>query len=522
MSGFAEGFAGALVRDGARAIFGVPGSGASYALIAALEARNVSYYGASHEGAAAIMAGAFGRQSDTLGASISIKGPGLANMLPGIASNHFEKLPTLSIAEAVGPLTPPGRVHKRIDQKALLSGLIKAYATPGDPEETSSGLLSSARAEIPGPVHLDLIAGDAPSFTEFPSETQVPADGDGAWSAVVKLVSRSSRPLLIVGAMARHRAWRERLARLEVPVLTTLAAKGVVDERKPNAGGVFTGDGKALSPEQHILREADLVIGLGLRNFEILKPDAISAQHVLVDSVPSGSGAGFNPSASYHGATDADFDELLDLVSRRNWGGDVVASATTSLRRGLLRHDWLPAKLFASLEESVPNAVFVADTGSFCTIAEHVWRARDANGFVASANGRYMGTSIPMAIGAALADPARPVICAMGDGGVRMYFAEIKLALQHGLRILFLFLSDGRYGSIAGAMPAALRRSSILSMPNPSWFRAALALGCSAESISSVSALDDAVHGWTQRGGPHFIEANFDPEAYVAMTEQLR
>ncbi len=522
MKGFAEGFAGALARDGARAIFGVPGSGASYSLIAALEERNVSYYSASHEGAAAIMGGAFGRQSNTLGASISIKGPGLANMLPGIASNYFEKLATLSIAEAVGPLTPPGRVHKRIDQKSLLSGLIKAYATPGDPEQTASGLLSCARAEVPGPVHLDLIAGDAPSFTEFETEAQATADVDGAWSAVVKLVARSSKPLLIVGAMARRRAWRERLARLEVPVLTTLAAKGVVDERRPNAAGVFTGDGKTFSPEQHVLREADLVIGLGLRNFEILKPDAISAHHVLVDCVPSESGLGFSPSASYHEATDANFDEILDLVSRRNWGSDVVASATTSLRGRLLDHPWLPARLFASLEESVPNAVFVADTGSFCTIAEHVWRAPDANGFVASANGRYMGTSIPMAIGAAIADPARPVICAMGDGGVRMYFAEIKLALEHGLRILFLFISDGRYASIASAMPEALRRSSILSMPNPSWFRAALALGCTAESISSISALDDAVHGWTQRGGPHFIEANFDPEAYVAMTEQLR
>jgi acetolactate synthase-1/2/3 large subunit len=522
VTGFAEGFAEALVRDGARTIFGVPGSGASYALIAGLEARGVAYYGASHEAAAAIMAGAFGRQSDLLGASISIKGPGLANMLPGIASNYFEKLPTLSIAEAVGPLTPSGRVHKRIDQKSLLSGLIKAYATPGDPEETSSRLLSCARAEITGPVHLDLIAGEAPSFTEFPTEAQVTANGDGVWSAVVKLVSRSSKPVLIVGAMARRRAWRERLSRLDIPVFTTLAAKGVIDERRPNAGGVFTGDGKALSPEQRVLPEADLVVGLGLRNFEILKPDAISARHVLIDCVPSESGKGFSPSASYNEATDAEFGEILDLVSRRNWGSDVVAGATTSLRQRLLGHSWLPARLFASMEDRVPNAVFVADTGSFCTIAEHVWRARDPNGFVASANGRYMGTSIPMAIGAALADPARPVICAMGDGGVRMYFAEIKLALQHGLRILFLFISDGRYGSIAGAMPADLRRSSILSMPNPSWFRAALALGCSAESITSLSALDDAVHGWTQSGGPHFIEANFDPEAYLAMTEQLR
>jgi acetolactate synthase-1/2/3 large subunit len=107
MSGLAEDVAEGLVRNGVRVSFGVPGSGTSYQVITHLLDR-VPYYGASHEGSAAIMAGAFGRQSGSVGCSVSIKGPGLANMLPGIASNHFERLPTLSIAEATGPLTPRG------------------------------------------------------------------------------------------------------------------------------------------------------------------------------------------------------------------------------------------------------------------------------------------------------------------------------------------------------------------------------------------------------------------------------
>jgi hypothetical protein len=39
---------------------------------------------------------------------------------------------------------------------------------------------------------------------------------------------------------------------------------------------VFTGDGKTLSPEYSLLQETDLVVGLGLRNFEIPNPSALS------------------------------------------------------------------------------------------------------------------------------------------------------------------------------------------------------------------------------------------------------
>src|SRR5215212_6158473 len=153
-----------LMQNGVKALFGVPGSGLSLQLITELEARGVPFYGATHEAAGALMAGAFGKLTGSLGCSISIKGPGFANMLPGVLSNHYEQLPTLSISEAFGPATPGFRMHKRLDQHSLALSCAKAYATLGDPGDTVARLASQARAEIPGPVHLDLFAEDAPTF----------------------------------------------------------------------------------------------------------------------------------------------------------------------------------------------------------------------------------------------------------------------------------------------------------------------------------------------------------------------
>src|SRR5205823_668316 len=73
--------ADALAAEGVRAIFGIPGSGLSLQLITRLEGRGVPFYGTSHEASAAVMAGAFGTRSRTLGCSVSIRGPGVGNAL---------------------------------------------------------------------------------------------------------------------------------------------------------------------------------------------------------------------------------------------------------------------------------------------------------------------------------------------------------------------------------------------------------------------------------------------------------
>jgi acetolactate synthase-1/2/3 large subunit len=508
-----------LAEAGVRAVFGIPGSGVSYDVITSCEDRGIPYFGTSHEAAAAIMAGAFGRQSATVGCALSIKGPGLANMVPGIASNHFERWPTVTLAEAVGPRTPAGRTHKRLDQRALLSSLVKAYAACGDPDELIPRLVQSARAEVPGPVHLDLVAGDAAAFVEYPVPRRAQ---QGGWADVLRLVTQAQRPLVIVGSWSRRSEWREQLGDLRVPVFTTLAAKGVLDERLPHAAGVFTGDGKALSTEAALLPEADLVIGLGLRNTEILNPAAITGPLVLIDAVLTDDVVGLVAAATCAPGTTPQVEALLAQLERKAWGEDTIARCGGALRQRLLEHPWLPPAVFETLAAAAPEAVLVADTGSFCTIAEHLWRATDPNGFLCSANGRYMGTSIPMAIGGALAQRERPVICAMGDGGAAMYFAEIKLAIAEALPILFLLLSDGGYGSVAAAVAPDRRRASVLAMRQPPWFEAARALGCHAECVADRHGLRAIADQWRRALGPWFVEARFDAQAYVQMTEGLR
>src|SRR3990172_9061345 len=115
-----------LMDQGLRAAFGVTGSGGSWALISALEKRGVPYWPVAHEAAGAIMAGTFAKLSGGLAASISIKGPGLANMFPGIVHNHFENNPAISLSECFGSDIPAHRKHKRLNHAAILGSVVKA------------------------------------------------------------------------------------------------------------------------------------------------------------------------------------------------------------------------------------------------------------------------------------------------------------------------------------------------------------------------------------------------------------
>src|SRR5690349_6355800 len=92
-----------LIRLGSLDVFGIPGEGASLELIDAMERCGAKFHSVCHEAAGALMAGGYGRATGMPGVYLSIKGPGFANMLAGIASNWLDRNPVLSLSESYGP-----------------------------------------------------------------------------------------------------------------------------------------------------------------------------------------------------------------------------------------------------------------------------------------------------------------------------------------------------------------------------------------------------------------------------------
>lgn len=519
MSSAIQKLAQKLTKQGLVHTFGVTGSGASLDLITALEALGGSYHPTAHEASAAIMSGVVTRLSGHLSAAISIKGPGLANLLPGIAYNHFENHPSLTISECFASTVPSYRMHKRLNHNALLSPLVKGVISLSEVEGRLVDLIDHARAEVPGPVHLEL-CDCANSNAHFLGSTDV-LNGDDAIPIIPTQLLQAQRPVLIVGSLALRREWRTVLAELSIPVFTTAAAKGALDERFPHAAGVFTGDGKELSLETQVLPQADVVVGLGLRNTEVLSPKSFDKPTFIIDEIAGSWTDGFGAKTIQTTPVSSFVAEVFQVLRKAQWGLDAITHCKQTLHKALLQTDWLPAHCFETLNGLSYAYLLVLDTGSFCTIGEHVWSATADRIFLGSSNARYMGVGLPSAIGASIALPELPVFCVVGDGGIRDYMAEMRLAVNEQLPICFILMTDGRYGSVAGPPSTFTRSERAIVISTPSWVRMVASMGCATELVTTQNDFFRALQLWNRKE-PLFIEAPFPPEAYARMTEKLR
>jgi acetolactate synthase-1/2/3 large subunit len=504
-----------IARHGVRQVFGITGSGPSLSLLHALDRLGVTFHGTYFEGSAAVMAATIGRLSGRAGVALSIKGPGLANMVPGLAAAHLEAWPMIALAEAYGPSSDPAKAHKRMNQGLLFGGVGKGsrYLDKGGPD--FAALAGWAEAEVPGPVLLELVTADAQQ------KVPEPPDVAGNPDAVLDAIARAKRPVVIAGTMAVRRGWSGRLNGLAIPVFSTAAAKGAVDETLPHAAGVYTGVGLDLVPERHLIAEADLVVGLGLRTNELLGTPGFPCPAVNVDPVGSAASPGLSFVASC-GTAEAGL--ILDaLAAAEPWGQDRLQPVLTAMFNAMRSHGFQPPRAFERLSERFNGrARLVLDTGYFCTVGEHAWLARDASWCLGSGQGRYMGIGLPTAIAAALHDSSLPTIAVAGDGGIGMFLAELRLAVRHRLPLLVVLMSDGGFGSVrTRAIKDGLIQSPLL-IDDPSWRKVMEAMGLAACEARSEDELVTALEGWDPASGPGYIEVHFEPQGYQAMVKGIR
>jgi acetolactate synthase-1/2/3 large subunit len=480
-----------IAERNVRHAFGIPGSGPSLFFLDALERHGVKFHLTHFEGSGAIMAGAIGKLSGQSGIAISIKGPGLTNMLPGLAACSLESFPLVSISEAYLPETPPETCHKRIDHDKLLAGLVKYQcflSKDGPPFESLSTL---AESEIPGVVHVDIAASpaDVPMLDGMSTGREFAATN---WQKVVDIIGQSKRTVVIAGTLAVRKQWSEKLNGLSIPVFSTAAAKGVINEHLSHAGGVFTGVGGPFSPEHTIVPEADLVVALGLRHNEVLAVRPFHCPTIHLDPLGEEKSFGFQFDHTIEGAP-SQVDAIVNALLQKQWGLHRLEKTHKKLKERLLTPSFLPAHIYWHMAKYFKGeARLVLDTGNFCTVGEH-----------------------------ALYDPDVPTIVFTGDGGIGMFVSEMKLAVQNRLPLMIVLLSDSFLGTIRGAALQKSLTQHPTIIDQPSWLKAMEGLGVPGKQIRNLDTLEKTLAEW-KKNGPLFIEIPFDADDYQRMTEGIR
>ena len=515
--------ADAIKESGVRTAFGILGGGRSLELVSALRDRGISFYSSHFEGTAAMMAGVTGLLTGKVGVAVSIKGPGLANMVPGLALCKFENLPMVALSEAFEKNPPLTRTHKFLDHHSLVSAVTK-YA-----DKSKSSSLEDrfnlgrdlATKEIPGPVHLDLISEPLQKPPIPEESSKLTAVEDVSDCRLKKLLKSAKKPVLIVGSLCIRLKLQNYIEDLSLPILTTVAAKGVVNEEYPYSAGIFTGAGLEDAPERSILRQADLVLGIGVRLNEILDQSADIQDIVNFDIATKPTE--MNGNVKTLCVDKGTIISLLEKLKTFEWGGSQIDYARERLLELASVGEVLPWNVYQALQSKLPdNTRYVVDTGNFCTVAEHFLVSRKPYEKIFSANGRYMGSSVPLGIAASLVGARAPTVVVCGDGGIGMYISEIKIAVDNQLPILVIQMSDQGYASILGAAKRRGFSKEVLQIQNPSWQKVLAGFELETMIIETPSELNTALEDFLSGAKPHFIECRFNPQAYLDMTKTLR
>lgn len=133
--------------------------------------------------------------------------------------------------------------------------------------------------------------------------------------------------------------------------------------------------------------------------------------------------------------------------------------------------------------------------------------------------GGAIGQGLPVATGAALADPDRPVLSLQADGSAMYTIQALWTQVREHLNVTTVILNNGAYAILrlelmrTGAGPAGDRSAPMLDLSDPTLDFVALArgMGMPAQRVSTADGLADALRQAYAEPGPHLIEAMIAP-----------
>lgn len=542
----------ALRESGVDALFALPG-GHNLPLFEGARRAGLRLIDTRHEENAVFMAEGWALATGRVAAASVTAGPGLANALPGIIEANAAGVPVVVIAGRTG-LAQRGRgAVQDLGQLAAVAPVTKWSAECLQTERIPlfvAEAVHQARAGAPGVAYLEVpqdvfAAAATPRTTEweagFADDARArPVGGD--LDRALELLRAASRPVALAGSGAFFSGAGEALERFAertgIPVVTTSAARGLVDDDHARCAGGLVHGGIALA-------SADVALVLGSRfnaNLVYGGPPLFSpGQRIIqVDIRPEHLGGERRPEVGLAGDVRATLDAMTEAWpgepdAHGGWAEQARQGARMSWEswdvqcerpaRGL-HPGWLAREVARFAEEHLP-CTFVSDGGDSVVwgIAFSKAHRPGTNLFIGSAMGT-LGIGLPFAIAARAARPEEPVFCFTGDGAFGLSAIELDTAARHGLPVVVVVVNNGGWGDVRHEQRMwygdDADRGAILS--GMRYDLLAESVGGHGERVTEREQLRPALERAlkaTEQGTPSVVDVTTDPEVMSDLMKNL-
>ena len=506
-----------------------------------------------HEASAGHAADAYARASNgKLGVCAVTAGPGFTNALTAITNAWLDRIPTLFIAGAA-PIreAESNTLQGGFDAVAMARPVTKwaqRVAEPGRIVEYVRRAGEIALSGSPGPVFLEI-----PIDVMFwPTDEAVPdiatwqrpaptAPQADAIATVLDKLRSAARPVIIAGGGAMLTNSGERLRQLAeltgTPVIGGQKALGVLPDDHPYYGGAAAGLAAAAAAGQPT--DAVLLVGARMGMFLGGAMGAIIPQEAWVGQIESNpeeigrvrmadlpivADAGVTLDALLAAAQGQDWPKREDWASLlRGFRGNArkaFAAAPKETRPGMIH----PGHAVAAVMDALPEGTaVVTDGGEAGNWVGDLVRSPGAGQHLRCGYLGCLGISPGFAIGAARADPTRPVVCFAGDGGAGFNIQELDTMMRHRLPIVTVILNNAEWGMSRNAQNLLYgkNREVIVALQDTHYETVAQGFGVEAMRIDRYEDIAPAVQAAFVSGEPRLINLIIDAAVMHPRTRMM-
>ena len=466
----------ALKEAGVSMLFALPG-GHNLPLFDGARREGLRLIDARHEENAVMMAEGWALATGEVGVASFTAGPGFTNAVAGIAEANKAGAPVVVISGRTSLRQRGREAVQDLDQLGVVAAMTKWREQCLAPEripEYVRAAVHHARSGAPGVAYLeipqDVFGAEAepaqkPWRQGFRAQARPGADPNELARAA-EILQRAERPVVLAGSGAffsdgSDEALHAFTQLTGIPVVTTSAARGLLDDDHPRCLGGLVHAGIAVA-------SSDAVLVLGSRfNANLLWGGAplfpFEGKILQVDVRPEHLGGERLPDVALAGDCTVVLRQLTDVwighpaankgwveqarggaqMSREQWSAECDRLAANGIHPG-----WLARETAAFAEELGPCTT-VSDGGDSVLwgIAFAKAHRPGTHMYIGSAFGT-LGIGLPFAIAAKAARPDEPVILFTGDGAFGLSAMELDTARRHGLPVVVVVVNNGGWGDV--------------------------------------------------------------------------
>jgi len=475
--------ANCLKKVGIKDIFMLTGYGAMY-LNDAIEKVGIKYYAARNEAAAPMMAEAYAKAKNSIGAVCVTAGPGATNALPGLAEAYVDSAPIIIISGQVENIYTAD-YYKKLNIRTLgtaefsitriLKNITKYAVKINDPKlclYEMQKALHIAKSGRPGPVWVE-IPLDVQStkikniklLKKFKPQIKKNKIIKTNLLKIYKHLLESKKPLFAIGNGFKQSECKSIFKKIEkklkIPFINTRFANDLFPySEKLNMGlcGI-----KGMPHTKKLTDECDLIIALGCRfapTFCMGNPKTFAKKATIISINNDQNELNLNLK-KINLKINASLFKFLNnfyqfiknkkIPSFESWSSKCLNEKTSNTIPNL-KSKKKPIDLYRFMHDlgnlSPRKSIMITDAGSNYYIGGQAWTFNKNQREISSTGNAAMGLSLPLSIGAAIAERRNVILSVTGDGSIELNIQELKTISHYKLNIKTFVINNGGYVSM--------------------------------------------------------------------------